>query len=608
MNWTRSARVSGPRRNHARPRVEELETRIVPYALTGYTWPHPELVSISFVPDGTNLGGVTSNLFATFNAKLGSAAVWQNQILKAAQTWAQQTNINFTFVGDNGTDSGSGSYEQGDPNMGDIRIGGFNFGLTNGALAVADWSPQGNNYSVGGDITFNTGQPFNIGSTYDLYTVALHEFGHALGLDHSSSSAAVMYSTYSGAVTGLNSDDIAGIRNIYSNGNARSPDAYDAAASNGSFSTASNISAQINTSTLTALVTNLDITTTADVDWYKFTAPKGSSSTLTVTVQSDGLSLLAPVLSVYNSSETKLTSASGAGQYGTTITATVTGIKAGATYYVKVDGADNTQMGTGAYALVLNLGSGSSPSVPLPNTTTADGNPLHDSGGAQYQTPIGSLLGLVFDLLGGIFAGWGDAYTVTGAEAPDAAAVAHRDAVPAVAAAPPSPAPAAGLLPVGPIAPVVSPLTTAFVPVQPLGLPGIWVETGLQIFSGTANGTADDPVFSDPAWDDAVSCPVGFAWTTPAAAGSGRTDNDAGPRSDRAAPARDSESPATHDASIQQTPSSRADETSADSWADFASQSGPVASPAASVEAAPATSVWQAVEACFAEFADLFAW
>src|SRR5262245_587497 len=102
---------SAPR---ARLQVEGLETRLVPYSVTGNSVVHPELVTISFVPDGTNLGGQSSNLFSTLNARFGSTATWQNQILKAAQVWAQQTNINFAIVGDNGADSGSGSYQQGD--------------------------------------------------------------------------------------------------------------------------------------------------------------------------------------------------------------------------------------------------------------------------------------------------------------------------------------------------------------------------------------------------------------------------------------------------------------------------------------------------------------
>src|SRR5262249_18995978 len=115
------------------PLLEVLESRVVPYSTSGNSWPHPELVTISFVPDGTVLGAngsgnITSNLFNKFDTKFGATATWQNQVLKAAQTWAQYTNLNFAVVSDNGSSSGSGSYQQGDPGAGDVRIGGYNFG------------------------------------------------------------------------------------------------------------------------------------------------------------------------------------------------------------------------------------------------------------------------------------------------------------------------------------------------------------------------------------------------------------------------------------------------------------------------------------------------
>src|SRR3954465_15071167 len=79
----------------SRPRLEYLESRLAPYSASGNAWPTPQLVTISFVPDGTPVstsGSTTlaSNLFAKFNARFGSASAWQNLILKAAQTWAQQ--------------------------------------------------------------------------------------------------------------------------------------------------------------------------------------------------------------------------------------------------------------------------------------------------------------------------------------------------------------------------------------------------------------------------------------------------------------------------------------------------------------------------------------
>ncbi len=108
------------------------------------------------MPDGTNLGGgVTSNLFSTFNSKSSLAGKWENVILQAAQDWAQQTNINFAVVPDDGAPAGSGADEQGNPGFGDIRIGGYNFGSS--TLALTYQPPPANNFSLAGDMTFNTG-------------------------------------------------------------------------------------------------------------------------------------------------------------------------------------------------------------------------------------------------------------------------------------------------------------------------------------------------------------------------------------------------------------------------------------------------------------------
>src|SRR5260370_12528728 len=160
----RSHAARQPRRTVLR--LEELESRITPYVTSGGAWVTAQLVTISFVPDGTLLGydglghHLTSTLFQDF-AGLGSTSTWQTQILKAAQVWAQQTNINFSVVSDDGVASGSGSYQQGDPNHRDIRIRGHKEG-TNRPPATPPVPPQPNNYDNAGDHHVNTHHALSI--------------------------------------------------------------------------------------------------------------------------------------------------------------------------------------------------------------------------------------------------------------------------------------------------------------------------------------------------------------------------------------------------------------------------------------------------------------
>jgi hypothetical protein len=371
----------GSRSNERRrcPLLEDLESRVVLYSASGNAWPSPQLITISFMPDGTNINGYSSNLMSKFNSAFGSTSTWENLIVQAAQLWAQQTNINFAVVPDNGSPAGSGNYQQGDPNMGDIRIGGYNMNCS--GLAMACMPPPVNNYPIAGDIFFNTGQTFRNGSTYDLTTVATHELGHALGLLHSGIASAEMYPVYNGVKRALTSDDIAGIQSVY--GGARTQDPYYGTSGNGSISTAYNINGMI-TSNLTALVTGADVTTPAQEDYYSFTIPSGTNGTMKLTMQSKGLSLLEPELYVYNSSGAQIASVIGAA-YGDTITTTYSGVTPGQTYYVMASSPLTNANGTGAYALSLTFGTNPAPTVPLPNTQKLNGNPLSSGGGIAVQ-------------------------------------------------------------------------------------------------------------------------------------------------------------------------------------------------------------------------------
>jgi hypothetical protein len=197
--------------------VEGLEPRLLLYAPNGGVWPHPELVTVSFMPDGTDVGGVPSNLFGTLDSQFPTAT-WQKEILKGIQAYAANANIDFSVVSDDGSPfgscggSGSDCNLQGDSNFGDIRIGGVDLG---GALGISMLPPPINGDTTSGDFFLDTTTDWNIGLTFDLNTVAAHEAGHSIGLDHSLLPVAVMFPTYLGLKLSLSIDDVLGIQSIY---------------------------------------------------------------------------------------------------------------------------------------------------------------------------------------------------------------------------------------------------------------------------------------------------------------------------------------------------------------------------------------------------------
>jgi hypothetical protein len=183
--------------------LESLESRDTP-TVFGTPWPDGEHLTLSFAPDGTAISGTPSNLQQILS-QLGPQSEYE--ILEAFQTWAVNANLNIGLVSDNGAAFGTGRAVQGDPRFGDIRIGGIP--LAPDVIAIT--TPYTFFDESSGEVVVNTAAGFG-SSGYDLFTVLMHEAGHAFGLPDNNDTASVMYTYYQGAETGLAPEDIAAIQ------------------------------------------------------------------------------------------------------------------------------------------------------------------------------------------------------------------------------------------------------------------------------------------------------------------------------------------------------------------------------------------------------------
>ena len=144
----------------------------------------------------------------------GFSACFLSDIRNALSAWSAVANIQFTEVADNGLPfNQSGA-------TGDIRISAHSIDGDSGTLAHGYYPPP-NGTSAAGDVHFDDGEVFWScspgGGGIDIGIVAAHEFGHAIGLDHSTSTTALMGPFYNPSIPGPLADDIAGAQNIYGN-------------------------------------------------------------------------------------------------------------------------------------------------------------------------------------------------------------------------------------------------------------------------------------------------------------------------------------------------------------------------------------------------------
>lgn len=130
------------------------------------------------------------------------------EIERAMKQWSAAVRVDFT-------PAGAGSRPRSIDILFAAREHGDGFAFDGPGKTLAHtFYPPPNAEPLAGDLHMDLDESWRIGADYDVFSVALHELGHALGLAHSDDPNSVMYAYYRRA-TGLRAADIAAIRTLY---------------------------------------------------------------------------------------------------------------------------------------------------------------------------------------------------------------------------------------------------------------------------------------------------------------------------------------------------------------------------------------------------------